>query len=157
MPRSVSATLKQAAFAQETGEAVLELVTLDHPDLGGPLRMVNNLTDVVSRGNTFVAFPFMLTLPAEDEDRAGEARLTIDNVSGEIAAALRSISSPATVTLEVVLASSPDTVEASAPDYQLRDVTIDVGQVSGRLTLEDFESEPYPAGRMSPLRFPGLF
>ena len=67
--------------------------------------------DIVSRGNTFTAYPFDLSLPAEDPDQISTVQLSIDNVDHSFVQSLRQISSPVTATIEVVFASSPDTVE----------------------------------------------
>ena len=149
--------LTTSAFAQETDEVWLVLVTIDHADLSQPIRVVNNTEDVTSGGDTYVAFPFDITLPDAREDAPPRARLVIDNVSREIAEAIRTISSAPSVTLEVIRAADPDTIEISWPFFKLRNVKWDVGKVSGDLTLEDFTSEPYPAGIFSPASFPGLF
>lgn len=148
--------LTTSAFAQETDEVWLVLITIDHDDLSQAIRVVNNTEDVTSRGDTYTAFPFDITLPDAREDAPPRARLVIDNVSREIAEAVRSISSAASVTLEVIRAADPDVVERSWPFFKLRNVKWDVGKVSGDLTLEDFTSEPYPAGIFSPASFPGL-
>ncbi|MFQ5776363.1 MAG: DUF1833 family protein [Kiloniellaceae bacterium] len=154
---SLSTTARQALFAQETGEAFIILLTIDHPNLAAPIRVAGDGLDVISRGDTFVAMPFDLSLPEQTEDRPPRARLAIDNVSRDIVKAVRSISSPATVLIEIVLASDPNTVEASLPDFILRDVRYDALVVEGDLDLEDFAAEPYPAAIFSPANFPGLF
>ena len=157
MPRSLTQTAKAAFYSQETGEAVLILLTLSHADLPAPIRVTSDAVDTVSRGDPFLAFPFQITLPDDDDERPPEMRLTIDHVGREIVDAVRSINTPATVLLEIVLGSDTDTVEVAFPDFELVDVTMDALTVSGRLTLESFEIEPYPAGLMNPTDFPGLF
>ena len=153
----MTTALTTSAFAQDTDEVWLVLITIDHDDLAQPIRVVNNTEDITSNGETFVGFPFDITLPDAREDAPPRARLVIDNVSREIAQAVRTITSAPTVTIEVVRAGDPDTVEQSWPFFKLRNVKWDVAQVSGDLTLEDFTREPYPAGIFSPASFPGLF
>lgn len=148
--------IKQAAYDQETKEVILVIVTIEHDDLAAPIRVVNNTEDITSGGDTYTAFPFDITLPDAREDAPPRARLVIDNVSREITQAIRSISNAATVTLGVIQASNPDVVDPEWPFFKLTNVKWDVGQVSGDLTLEDFTSEPFPAGIFSPASFPGL-
>ena len=155
MPLSTAAV--QAAFAQETAEVFLPLVTLDHADLAVPIRVVRNTEDVTSRGKFFVAFPFDIILPDQVEDRLAVARLTIDNVSREIGQAIRLVQSPLEVLVEIVRWSEPDVVEMSLPTLYLRNVTWDATTVSGELTVDDLSGEPYPVGRFVPSWFPGLF
>lgn len=157
MPRAVSNTFRSAVFSSETGEAFLALITIDHAVIDPPIRVTSDGVDTISRGNTYTPYPFRVQLPSDMEDRPPVARLAIDNVSREIARSLRGISSPATVTVEIVLGAAPDIVEAAFPDFTLREARGDSLTVEGDLTIEQYMSEPYPAGRFTPAEFPGLF
>jgi hypothetical protein len=157
MSRNVSATFKQAAFAQETDEAFLVLITLDHEDLTSPIRVVNNQVAITSNGNTFQPYAFKLTVPDDTERNLSQGRLSIDNISREIIEAIRSISSAPSVTIQVVLASDPDTVEIEYSDFELKNITYDAEVVSGNLVIETFVKEPFPGESFTPGNFPGLF
>jgi hypothetical protein len=152
-----SLSMKQAVNAQETSEAFLILITIDHDDLATPIRVTSDAVDTTSRSNLFIAFPFDIILPADDGETPPAARLTIDNVSREIGQAIRSISTPPSVTIEIVLSSDVDTVEASFPYFELTDVQYDDLTVSGALTIQNLSSEPYPAESFIPSTHPGLF
>lgn len=157
MSRSITVTARQAVHAAETGEAFLVLLTIDHADLAAPIRVSSDGVDTVSRGETFAAFPFRLTLPEDSDDRPPRARLQIDNVDRQIVQALRQVSGPPSVLMEIVLASDPETVEAAFPDFTLQSAQYDALVVSGELGLESFLREPFPAQRFTPAGFPGLF
>lgn len=157
MSRSVSLTARQALYAQETGEAFLVLLTIDHANLASPIRVSSDAVDTVSRGDTYIAFPFRLSLPDDSDDRPPRARLTIDNVDRTIVQTLRQISSAPTVLIEAVRGADPGTVEAAFPDFELANARYDALTVQGDLTLESFLHEPYPAERFTPADFPGLF
>ena len=156
MSRDLSSTALRSAYAQETGEVWLVLCTITHPSLSEPLRFVNDMQSLTSRGNVYIAFPFEIELPTEDEESAGEARLVLDNVDRAIVRAIREMVGPPEGTLEVVLASSPDTVEAEFPGMILRDTQYDALKVEGVLRFEDITAEPISL-EMTPQRFPGLF
>lgn len=153
----VSETARRALYAPESEEVFLVLLTIDHDGLSQPIRVVNNLEQVNSRGEEFIAFPFSISLPDDKEESPPRARLAIDNVTREIGQAVRQMTGPARVTLEVIMASAPDTVEASWPGFLLRNVVYDVSTVQGDLTVEDLTREPYPARRFNPGSFPGIF
>lgn len=165
MSRTVSSNARAGFYAQNTDEVYTTLVTIDHADLTEPIRVTQDpmeelstgVKGVISRGNEFVALPFDFIMPNQDGNKSPRARLKIDNISREIVAGARAISSPATVTVEIVMSSSPDTVEAVLDGFKLRDITYDSFTVEGDLTIELFEDEPFPAGRMTPSRFPGAF
>lgn len=157
MSRTLSGTTASALFAPETGEAFLVLLTLDHPQLTTPVRVSSNAVDTVSRGNTFIAFPFELTLPDDQDNASPRAKLVIDNIDRSIVSAVRGIATAASVLIEIVRAADPDTVEAQFVDFKLSNVYYDAHRVEGDLTLEDFTAEPFPAASFSPSLFPGLF
>ncbi len=158
MARVLSSAMLQDIYSQQTGEAVLVLLTLDHTDLGSPLRVSSDAVDTVSNGDTFVAFPFDIVLPDEPEDdRSPRARLRISNVEQDITDTLKTISGAPTITMQIIRASAPDTIEVSWPDFKLREATYDSLYVQGELTLDDFMLEPYPADIYAPSTFPGLF
>jgi hypothetical protein len=156
LARNLSAGATASINAQETDEVWLTLLTIDSPELAQPLRFVNNNASVESRGNVYLAFPFEVEFPGQDEENPGEARLMIDNVDRAIVNFIRTISSPPEVTMEVVLGSSLDTVEASFENMTLRNVTYDAKTVSGLLKFEDIVIEPVTYA-MTPERFPGQF
>ncbi len=157
MSRTLSQAARQAVNAQETDEVFLLLLTLDHEDLAVPIRVVNNTEDVVSRGDTFIAYPFEIALPDEDPDSVARVTLRIDNVDREIVKNLRAISSPLSVGLEVVMAASPDTVEAGPFNMTLVSAEYDALTVTGELAFEDVLNEPFPGHSYVPSEYPGLF
>ena len=157
MTRSVSNITREALYSQETGEAFLVLLTIDHISLDVPIRVSSDAVDTESRGLNFIAFPFELNLPDDQENAAPRARLKIDNVDRTIVKTLREITSPANVLIEVVRAADADIVEAKFLNFKLVNVTYNAKTVEGDLTIEDFTSEPYPANSFSPSLFPALF
>lgn len=156
MPNVVSATMRDAAYAPETGEAPLALLTIDHPELTTPIRLSSDAVNTLSRGDTYIALPFRAVLPNDNEE-ATRSRLEIDNIDRQIVEALRSISSPPKVTMEIVLASTPDVVEAGPFDFELQEARYDVLVVSGDLAFEPILDLSVPGDVMSPGLFPGLF
>lgn len=161
----LSAAFKQAVFAPETGEAFILLLAISHAQLSVPIRVAHNGQDVTSRGNVYAAYPFQIDLPAQDPERPPRVRLLIDNVGTvdlggsqvNIVRKLREISSPPTVTLEVVLASAPDTVEAGPFAMTLTAAPYDALAIEGELAFEDVLHEPFPGDQFTPANFPGLF
>lgn len=153
----VSDNFREAVYAQETDEAALVLLTLDHTELVEPVRVTSDGVDTTSRGELFVSFPYRLSLPVDDPEAPPQAKLEIDNVDRQIVSALRKISSPINVLIEVILSSTPNVIEAEYDDMQLRNAEYDISTVSGDLTVETFLQEPFPAGIFDPARFPGGF
>jgi len=157
MSRSLSSSFLEALYSERTNEVFLVLLSIAHADLVETIRVVNNTENITSSGVEYTAFPFTLSLPDDIEDQLPAVTLSIDNVDRSIVEAVRTINSPATVSLSVVLASDPDTVEIGPITLTMRQVEYDQLTVSGTLQPADLLSEPFPQGRFSPNRYPGLF
>ena len=165
----VSLNFRGSAYAAETGDFPICLVTIDHADLTTPIRistdptarLVETAADIVygtqSRGDDFYFFPCSLKLPDDTDDGPGEMRLEFDNVNQDYIETIRSIVGPPTVTVEMVMASDLDTVEAQWPEYLLRSVKYDAVIITATMIMEMLEREGYPAGSFTPGAFPGLF
>lgn len=165
MSRALSTVARRALAGEETGEVFLLLLTITNVGLAFPIRLVNDTQDLTRTRmvdgfpveETFLACPFQITLPEDREDELGRVTLAVDNVDRNIVAALRTVASVPAVSLEVVLASSPTTVEAGPFAFSLRDCTYDAFTVSGTLMFEDLLNEAYPTDTMNPAMFPSLF
>lgn len=146
-----------AIYAQETAEVFLQLLTITHGSLASPVRLVNNPAAVTSRGQVYSPFPFLMRFHADQDSEIPNAELQTDNVSQELFVSLATITGQATVTAEIVLASSPDTVEYGPMTYKLIGYTGDAAQLTLRLAYEPLTSEPYPAGIFNPVDWPAIF
>lgn len=155
--RSLSPVLLRALFSESTREVLLALLKIDHPNLVTPIRVVNNLQPITSQGYTWAAFPFEITLPGEAEDELPVMTLRIDAVDRQIITAVRNLQGAPDITLDLIVASQPDVVEASFVGFKLKNVSYDNLTVEGELRLEEILSEPFPAHAMTPFNFAGLF
>lgn len=155
--RATSLTFRQAIYAQETGEVFVVLVEIDHDDLPSPIRICSNDVDITSNGNVYVAYPFNIELPSEEEGDLPQARLTVDNVDRSLTEAIRTIQTPPSVRIMIVLASDPDTIEVDMPDFVFTNISYDAQTVTGTISIENFMSEPFPGDVFTPSQFPGLF
>lgn len=133
------------------------LVTIAHPDMPEPIRVCSDAVDVFSGGNWYVHFPFELDLPRESEDAPPTVTLRVCNVDRQIVQAVRTYAGEITVTVNLVMASSPDLVEAGPFEFTMREATYDALVVEGTLAFQDVLNEPYPADSFTPSRTPGIF
>lgn len=157
MSRTPSLTFRQAVYSQDTEEVFIILLEISHDDLDAPIRICNAGVDITSNGNQFVYYPFALNLPDDDADSVPQAQLTIDNVDLQQVEAIRSIQSPPSVRIMVVLASTPNTIEVDFSDFIINNIKYDAMTITGTLTIEDFYSEPVPGDYFVPSEFPALF
>jgi hypothetical protein len=159
---------RRAMAAAETDEAYLYLVTLDHDSLDAPLRFVaalrENQTDIVSRGNAYIAYPFAIAFPNSEDGSRARTRVRITAVSdpehpeNDVVLILRNLQGdPPTITLETVLYRQPDEVERQAPDMVLEEVTTDRLVIEGSLAYEDVLTQRFPKDDYIPSKWPGAF
>ena len=157
MARELTIAARRALYSQETDIAFLVLLTINHSSLADPLRFVAWDEDIVSRGETYISFPFEITFPQDSVDTPPRAQLKIDNVDRQIVKTIRTLKTRATVTVEVVTTEDNDVVEASYSGFELKDVHYDAFVVSGNLEPETFLREPFPTRRFTPGAFRGVF
>lgn len=154
--RTLSSPAVTSLTEEDSDEVWLVLLTVTHNDLTSPIYIVNNNEDVISNGNRFIGMPFSIALPDESADQPGVAQVELPNVSGEIVDAVRTIALPPYVTIQVVLASSPSTIELQLDGLTMRECEWDAEAVRGSLRFETLTTEPI-CQTITPERFPALF
>jgi hypothetical protein len=157
MSRNVSSVFRQAAYAQQTDQIYLVCLEINHASLAQPIRVVNNYSNITSGGNEYIGFPFDIELPQDFEDALPNVNIAICNVDRQIVYAIRSLTGPPTITMFVVLASSPNTIEAGPYTMTLRSANYDAMAVSGTIVPEIVADEAFPGDYFTPGNFPGLF
>lgn len=157
MSRNVSVAARAALYAQQTSVVPLMLLTIDHDDLVTPVRLVANLVDVVSRGDTYSAYPFEPMLPPAVQGELPRLDMVFHDVDQTLIVIARSISTPATVDIEVVMSTSLDTVEAGPWTFEVTSIQYSATELRLGLTVEQLITEPYPYRLFNPVDFPMLF
>ena len=134
----------RSAQALETDEAWLILLEIDHATLAQPIRVVNNNEDIISNGQTFLAYPFEIVLANDDGEKLPQVSLSIDNVDQTIIRAIRGMGTPPTVDIMLILSDFPDSVEIQISDMTLRGVSWTAQSVTGILYIEDILNKRFP-------------
>jgi len=153
----MSATARAAIYAPETDEAFLLLLTIEEASLSEPIRVCHNTENVTSRGDVYAAVEFGIELPAERGDMIETVRIVLDNVDRQIVQAIRQAVGRPHVTLEVVVGSDPDTVEAGPFKFDLESAEYDALAVVGELAFDDVSQLRSPAHLVTPWNFPDAF
>lgn len=170
-------TMSQAAiaalFSPDAQSTLVTLLTIYDPndDTTVLLRIADNYTQrlsdaatdadisygIISRSNSFYFLPMEITLPSEEPNAAPRCSIVLNDVTKQVVPIIRQISGPPRVKIELVLNSSPDTVEASFDKFYLSSISYNANQVTAELSMIDFATEPFPAYSFTPKYFPGLF
>lgn len=169
--RRVSLTQRKSLDAPATDEIEVVLVKITHPDLGQPVRLSTDPTVRLSAdpltyctysrwltddGSPFLFILMEAILPGDQRDAPHAATLVLQLVDNDLSKVLRMTTQQARVDIAVVLATSLDIVEAEYLDLRLTGVEGDAGEAQLSISRDPLTSEPWPAGRMTKRRFPGL-
>ncbi len=155
--RSLSSLALAAGNAAQTGEVVVVLLTITHPTLGTPIRVCSDSVECVSRGNTFLPFPFECNMPRESDDAPQAVTLRICAVDRSVISAARTaVGGVLTAAMEVVYASTPNVVECGPYNFTIRRATYDAMVLEGELSFEDVLNAKFPKDIFSPALFTNL-
>lgn len=169
--RRVSLNARLMQDAAITKELYVVLLEIDHPELNAPILLSTDNAERLSdeplfygtrsawRGEKKRDFLWVVAstlLPSDQEDAPASATIILENLDRRMAEIVRSFTDPATVHLAVVLASSPDHIEAEYSDLLLTSAEITAGEISLSISREEIESELVPGGRMTSRTFPGM-
>lgn len=157
MSRIVSPSALQAMLARETDEVFLICMRIMHSSFA-TIRIVNNTQNVTRLDGIYQPFPFSLVLPSDTEDQIPSVTVQFDNIDGMITDAIRTIEGRPSVSFDVVLASSPDTIEAGPYNFTIVNAQYDAKTVTCVLGFEeDILNQAVPKGVYNPANSPGLF
>lgn len=158
MARNYSSEYKSTLAEVSAPEAPLVLLEIDHAELDAPVRVVNDTQDVISNGNTYIAFPFACKMPDDFENQLPKATLAIDNVGKELMYWIETTSGgkDSTCTFKQILRSNPDLIEWEIT-MSLFNVQVTPQTVSAELGFENLFSKPAISKRYRPDNSPGLF
>ena len=171
--RRLSLNARLAQDAEASTEIEVALLFIEHPELDAPIRLSTDNTERLSedpllygtrsgwKGANRVTEPYLwivasAVLPGDEEDAPATARLVLENLDAQMVTLLRSFTDPAEVSIAVVLASSPDVIEAEWTGLRLTSADISDGEIVLSLSRDEVELEPFPPGRMTRLNMPGV-
>lgn len=155
--RTLSAAAAEAILARETGEVFLACLTISGDGLD-TMRIVNNTEQVVRIEGTFHPYPFEADLPEDTDSASPQVTVRVDNVDRQVLRALADYQGVPQCTLEVILASSPDTVEVGPFEFAVLSADFDALLISVQLGYEeDFLNQAVPSDSYTPTSSPGLF
>lgn len=150
MARQVSLATLQDLLAQEATQTFIQLLEVSHPDLAQPLYFTDDAQDFTRSSITYLAMPFSINLPNDDEDAVPSVKLRITVVDQVIIQAIRSISTPPTIKLEVV---ARETSTTELGPLSLKTLTFETDETFATFTLSvnrDILNDAFPKDLISP-------
>jgi hypothetical protein len=156
MSRSLSAVATGAVLDPQRTALFIALLAITHDDIS-TIYVANNREMVTYAANDYLAYPFEMSLPTDQEDRPPQVSLSISNVDRLLIEAIDRISSPPSVALTYVLNGTPPTLEIGPVNFIMRSADSSDAVISMRLTFAAMLDEPFPASVMTPTAYPGVF
>lgn len=166
--RQIDPAVRAGLEREAAPDALIAFLTVTHPRLVDPIRLVSDVFDYLREGNRFIGLPFGFRA-VTDEEAAPTTELTVQNVDRRIGEALRAMPDRATVLVEILSSADFDLsqdprapIGTASPIYALRhfqliDVTASVTEITGTLMLRDYAREPWPGRSATQSACPGLF
>lgn len=156
MANQVSPQLLAEFYKQSSGDPLLMLVTLSDPSFAD-IRLARNTVNIVSRGQTYLAFPMEIRLPADDGERVRDVTIEFDNVSLELIDEIRTVTRPISVKIEMVLSSAPDIVQLAYEELKIRNISYNAQKLIASLFMDSFLNVSLGSETYAPQNYPGLF
>lgn len=164
MPREFSQSTTVSMLGWGGGGLLLSLIEIDHPDMLSPVRLVENIENIVHNGNTYLACDIRVYRPDEGENSKYTARIEIDNSDQVLTEYIRALTGQFTATYILVAATD---LAASPPEFdtiEMGPVVMNIKSISGnaeivRIELEhrNMSGEKFPKYKFDSINFPGAF
>lgn len=156
----LSLAARRAMFSPQTDKVILPLIKIWGPSIPTPFRLVRNNADLVSTADgtsqTYTKFAFNILLPDDTSDVTMTSQLEADGVDQTLVAAFRPLTDEAFVTLWIVLADSPNVIEAGPETFKFGQVQNDLQRMVVNLRYEDRLENALEGVTFDPINAPGI-
>jgi len=166
--RTITASFRKEAEAQFSPEADLCFITISATAGGAGLYFVWDTKDYIYNGNTFIGFPFDITILSDDEGPP-KAQIAIQNVSTLIGLQIQGLKGPPRLKIELLstldfnigvdprTAIGTPTVAYSFDKAFMVNIKVDFLTVTADIVGWDYLQRVWPGKRATQNLFPGLF
>ncbi|KGP03172.1 hypothetical protein JT27_00445 [Alcaligenes faecalis] len=140
-------------------DGLVVLVEVTHSSFSTPFRLANDTKAWVSRGVTYVGYPFQFTLPDSGEGESPKMVLEMANTGGDILRELESIREPGEeVWCNIIMIdrSMPD-VHAMKLSLPISVVAVDSSSISARPSMDSILNRSAVTLRYDKRTAPGIF
>ena len=154
------------------GEVQVVLLKIDHPVLTEPVMLSTDATHVLSvepleygtrsswlspDGQPYKYVVMDAVMPADEDGILPAMEFVLRHVPAGMASVLRMVSTRATASIAVALASNPDVPEWVCLGLKMMAAEIQPGELTLSFSRDYVGSEPWPSHRITRQTFPGLF
>lgn len=136
----LSQTALQAVLSSSTEAVFLDCITIDHPDLGTPLRLVNDKKDLERTAGTFSKFNFEVRGVTQRKNQLPSMKIRLGNIDQRVIETIRPLAGTRddiTFTYEMVLHETPNTVEYGPIDFRVEQVSVTLQTIDFELSFHE--------------------
>ncbi|HBQ88661.1 DUF1833 domain-containing protein [Alcaligenes aquatilis] len=140
-------------------DGVVALLEITHSSFSAPFRLANDTKAWISRGVTYVGYPFRFTLPDSSEGESPKMVLEMDNTGGDILRELESIREPGEevwCSIIMIDRSMPD-VHAMKLSLPISVVAVDSSSLSAKPSMDSILNRSAVTLRYDKRTAPGIF
>jgi hypothetical protein len=156
--RTFTQAARRQLLATSADQNLLVLLEITHPALVVPIRVVRDTQDLTTRGVTFTACAFDITLPDDVEGQIPQAQIQVDNIGQELTQWLEVSGGGAGAQCRIIqmYRSDPDVYETDITT-DLTGLVIDNQKVTGNLGFVNLLGKTGVTYLFTPDRAPGLW
>ncbi len=168
MSRIVDPAIRRGLETSDHPEDLIAFLTISHPGLVEPIRVVSDGFDYLLGGRLYAGVPFGYRL-LTDSETGPRSQLVVQAVDRRVTRALLAAESRAKVTLELHSTAAFDLSQDPRVEigtatrvygwdtFDLVNVEGSPAEMSGDIERGDYTVEPWPSIRATQDRLPGLF
>jgi len=172
MTRTFNTSFRADFESPRAQNPILVFLTLSHPSWATPIWVVNDVVNYTWNGHVYIGFPFNMEYLADDE-KVPRGQLTIQNVDRVLGQEILNLVYGPYLEIDVLSAADwtstidatsnsrlplgTPTLELSAQNLQLWDVTVTSTTIVASFGPPDTTRELWPKSRCTKANTPGLF
>lgn len=118
-------------------EALLPLLTISHPFLSEPVRLVNDTKDFVLNGETYLAMPYTISRQSDVQGELPKVSLRISNVGKAIMKWIDSSGGGRDAEIKISLARRSSQLVEEEISFGIQSVNVTTEVVSFNLIIQD--------------------
>ena len=158
MSRALSTLAIQQFYAENMDIPLFVLFKIDNAAWVTPQYMVNNTAAIISEGDTYEPYPVNMIPPGQGgEELSKTTKLTVDCVDNTLLNILRSLTSPAIVSISMVMETEPNTVIFGPFVSKMVSVPYDNLKINAILVTNDIMSTIFPRDIFNLAGYPNLW
>lgn len=162
MPREFSSQTTRDMMGWGGGGLLLFAMDIDHPRMNTPVRIVDNIENIMVLGVEYTGCDVRVYRPDEGENSRYTGRIEVDNTDQILTEYIRSLTGQFTITFRLVaatdLAASPpefDTIEMGPVTMNVKSVTWNSTIARIELEYRNLTGEKFPKYLFDSVNFPG--